>query len=416
MPDDSAVLSHLMSRKEDHALPRDLYVSRETLDADFRHIFYKEWIFAGPSCDIPKTGNYITVQLGEYSVIVVRGADGEIRAFHNSCRHRGSIICREHKGSAPKLVCPYHQWTYELDGRLLFARDMGSDFDAAQFGLKPVHCHNASGMVFICVAEEAPDLQPLLDHAARYLAPHKLEDCKVAFESRIVEKGNWKLVIENNRECYHCSSNHPELSRSFDDRPIISGETQEDGADDLTQAHVDRCEAAGMASEFVIAPTRQWRFLRLPLNTGMLSMTMDGKPASSKLLGTMPFKDAGTLVFFHYPNSWNHFLADHCVTFRVLPISPTETEVVTRWLVHKDAVEGEDYDLDHLTEVWLATNDSDRRVVEENQMGVNSPAYEPGPYCRLHEDGVVEYVGWYARTMIANMTGKRIDRSMDQTG
>jgi Rieske 2Fe-2S family protein len=98
---------------------------------------------------------------------------------------------------------------------------------------------------------------------------------------------------------------------------------------------------------------------------------------------------------YHYPNTWNHFLADHAITFRVLPVSPTETEVTTTWLVHRGAVEGVDYDLTTLTEVWIATNDEDRQVVEENQKGILSPAYEPGPYSTIQEEGVIQFVDWY---------------------
>ena len=99
---------------------------------------------------------------------------------------------------------------------------------------------------------------------------------------------------------------------------------------------------------------------------------------------------------FHYPSTWNHFLPDHSLTFRVLPISATETEVTTTWLVHKDAVEGVDYDLKRLTEVWIATNDEDREIVENNQLGILSPAYTPGPYSPGQESGVTQFVDWYA--------------------
>ncbi|MBC7479537.1 MAG: Rieske (2Fe-2S) protein, partial [Pseudorhodobacter sp.] len=112
------------------------------------------------------------------------------------------------------------------------------------------------------------------------------------------------------------------------------------------------------------------------------------------------FNDAGSLLFYHYPNTWNHFLGDHAITFRVLPISPTETAVTTTWLVHKDAVEGVDYDLPNLTEVWMTTNDEDRQVVEENQKGILSPAYEPGPYSTVHEEGVIQFVDWYCDLMV----------------
>ena len=128
-----------------------------------------------------------------------------------------------------------------------------------------------------------------------------------------------------------------------------------------------------------------WRLARVPLLNNAESYTMSTKAAVAKLMGTMPFNDAGALLFYHYPNTWNHFLGDHAITFRVLPISATQTEVTTTWLVHKDAVEGVDYDLKTLTEVWLNTNDEDRQVVEENQKGILSPAYEPGPYSPIQE-------------------------------
>jgi Rieske 2Fe-2S family protein len=143
----------------------------------------------------------------------------------------------------------------------------------------------------------------------------------------------------------------------------------------------------------------QYRMTRIPLLDGAESYTMDGKIAVDRFLGRVSDRTAGALLKFHYPTTWNHFLADHSITFRVTPVGPMETEVTTKWLVHKDAVEGEDYDLKRLTEVWTATNDEDRRVVEDNQNGINSPAYEPGPYSPTQEDGVISFVEWYCNTM-----------------
>jgi Rieske 2Fe-2S family protein len=105
----------------------------------------------------------------------------------------------------------------------------------------------------------------------------------------------------------------------------------------------------------------------------------------------------GSLLLFHYPTAWSHVLGDHAITFRVLPIGPTKTQVTTKWLVHRDAVEGADYSKDELTRVWLATNDQDRRIVEENQRGILSPAFEPGPYSPVHEGGVMQFVDWYCQ-------------------
>ncbi|TYC63237.1 aromatic ring-hydroxylating dioxygenase subunit alpha [Rhodobacterales bacterium] len=405
MLSDADVLSQLMGRRAGYSLPRAFYTDADAYQADLTHIWQKQWIFAAPSAELAKTGSYLTLQIGDYSIIVVKGADGVIRSFHNSCRHRGSRICSAAKGSAPKLVCPYHQWTYELDGKLLWARDMGPDFKAEDHGLKPVHCVTVSGMVFICLAQTAPDVSDLVKQADRYLGPHDLANLKVAHQSTIIEKGNWKLVLENNRECYHCSGSHPSLCRTFPDEPNMVG-GDDSASSDAGREHVDRCEKAGLPSSYMISDNEQWRFVRIPFIGAAVSYTMDGKAAVSRRVGTVPFDNAGSCLFFHYPNTWNHFLSDSVLTFRVLPISPTESEVTTTWLVHKDAQEGADYDLKKLTEVWIDTNDEDRRIVEENQIGINSPAYEPGPYSQLQESGVIQFVDWYAKTLEDGLIGR----------
>lgn len=399
------VLSMLMRRRPGYSLAQPFYGDPGVFQTDLDNIWYREWLFSIPSCEIPKSGDFVVHEVGAYSVVIVRGNDGAIRAFHNSCRHRGSVLCKSKKGRNPKLVCPYHQWTYELDGSLLWARDMGPDFDPKKHGLKPVHCRNVAGLVYICLAAEAPDFGAFAAEASRYLAPHDLENSKVAYESTIVEHGNWKLVWENNRECYHCSGNHPALCRTFPEDPRAIGSVTDGNVAGATDAHVARCEAAGAPSAFRIAEAGDWRFVRTPLLGAGESYTMDGKVAVTKPNTTIPFRDAGSLLKFKYPGTWNHFLSDHAIVFRVTPISPTETEVSTKWLVHKDAVEGQDYDLKRLTEVWIATNDEDREVVENNQRGILSPAYEPGPYSETQEQGLIQFSDWYADTLIRAITG-----------
>ncbi|WP_210529570.1 aromatic ring-hydroxylating oxygenase subunit alpha [Rubellimicrobium arenae] len=407
MLDDADLLALLLSRRPGTSLARPFYVSPEAHDADLRHIWTKEWIFAASAAEMPKAGSYVTLQIGAYPIVIVRGADGAIRAFHNSCRHRGSRICSEAKGTSPKLVCPYHQWTYELDGRLLWARDMGPDFEPTKHGLKPIHATVTAGMVFICLAEVAPDASALKAAADRYAAPHRLDELKVAHQSTIVEQANWKLVLENNRECYHCAGSHPALCRTFNDDPDLVG-SDDSLSSPQGAAHVARCEAAGLPSRYVIAPNEQWRLVRIPFVGDAVSYTMDGRAAVAGGIPGMPFANAGSLLFFHYPNTWNHFLSDHVLNFRVLPIDAQRTQVTTTWLVHRDAVEGRDYDLNRLTEVWVATNDEDRRIVEENQVGINSPAYEPGPYSPKQESGVLQFVDWYARTLQGSITGRKL--------
>ena len=392
----------LTVRKPGFSLDQAFYCDPDVFDLDMDRIFYREWLFAIPACEIPKPGNYVTHRIGASRIIIVRGQDGVIRSFHNTCRHRGSTLCKAAKGSAPKLVCPYHQWTYELDGSLLWARDMGPDFDPKDHGLHSVHCREVAGLVYVCLAGQAPDFDTFAALAGPYLAPHDLANAKVAFESTIVEQGNWKLVWENNRECYHCSGNHPALCRSFPDDPDVGGVAR-DGLPEGIVAHFNRCEAVNLPSRFHLSEDGQYRFARMPLKAGALSYTMSGKAAVTKPLGRVSLPDAGTLLKFHFPTTWNHFLPDHSLVFRVNPISATETEVTTKWLVHKDAVEGRDYDLKTLTEVWTATNDEDRIVVEDNQHGISSPAYRPGPYSAIQEAGVIQFVDWYC-----GMIGARV--------
>ncbi|MBR9821818.1 MAG: aromatic ring-hydroxylating dioxygenase subunit alpha [Rhodobacteraceae bacterium] len=389
----------LSRRKPGHSLEQGFYTDPGIFSLDMETIWYRDWLFVTPAVALPKTGSYVTHKVGPYRVVIVKGSDGQIRAFHNTCRHRGSVLCKAQQGQVAKLVCPYHQWTYELDGKLLWARDMGADFDASSHGLSPVHCRVLSGLVYICLADEAPDFDTFAQTVTPYLAIHDLSEAKVAHQSTIVENGNWKLVWENNRECYHCAGNHPSLCRTFPEDPTISGVAADGKFPEKVESHFNRLEAAGAPSRFKLDPQGQFRIARMPLLDGAESYTMTGKIAVQRPLGRVPYRDAGTLLKFHYPTTWNHFLSDHSITFRVTPISATETEVQTTWLVHKDAVEGVDYDLEKLTEVWIHTNDEDRQVVEDNQQGILSPAYRPGPYSASHEDGVIQFTNWYCDTL-----------------
>lgn len=392
----NAMLERIRRRTPGFSLEQPFYVDPDYHRLDLELIWYRDWLFVGHDCELPKPGSFATLQIGAYPVVLVRDREGQLRAFHNSCRHRGSRVCTAPKGTAARLVCPYHQWTYDLDGRLLFARQMAEGFDPAQFPLKPIACESVAGYLFLCLAETPPEFAPLRALMEPYFAPHRLAEAKVAHEATIIEKGNWKLVWENNRECYHCAGNHPELCKTFPEAPTVSGVNGAADDPDL-QAHWGRCEAAGLPARFRIDPAGQYRAARAPLLHEAVSYTLSGRPAVRRpLSNAVPVGRIGTLMLFHYPTTWNHVLEDHAVTFRVLPISATETAVTTKWLVHKEAVEGVDYDLAELTHVWTETNDQDRRIVEENAFGIASPAYQPGPYSELHESGVIQFVDWYA--------------------
>jgi len=391
------MLRLIRDRRDGFSLQQPFYIDPDFFRLDLELIWYRDWLFVGHDCEIAKPGSFFTVQVGDYPVVIVRGRDGNIRALHNSCRHRGSRVCNTERGTSARLVCPYHQWTYDLDGSLVFARQMADGFCKEDFGLKPVACESVAGYIFICLADEPADFAPFRTLMEPFFAPHDLANAKVAHETTIIEKGNWKLVWENNRECYHCAANHPELCKTFPEAPTVTGVNGAESDPEML-THWTHCEAAGLPSRFRIDEAGQYRATRAPLLGDAVSYTMTGKRAVRKNLSDAASADRiGTLMLYHYPTTWNHVLIDHATTFRVLPISATETAVTTKWLVHKDAVEGVDYTVDELTHVWTMTNDEDRRIVEENAFGIRSPAYEPGPYSEMHEGGVIQFVDWYAR-------------------
>ncbi len=400
------MLRQLQARRDGFSLQQPFYIDPDYFRVDMEEIWYRDWLFIGHDCEIPRAGNYFTAQIGDYPLVVVRGRDGVIRAFHNTCRHRGHRVCTQERGAAAKLVCPYHQWTYDLDGSLVFARQMGAEFDKADFGMKPVPCETVAGYIFICLAAEPADFAPMRASIEPYMKPHRLSEAKVAHRTTIIEKGNWKLVWENNRECYHCAGNHPELCRTYPEAPTATG-VQGAKDDPVIVEHWQHCEAAGLPSEFRMDPSGQFRFARMPLIQGAESYTMTGQPAVRKPLSPdVATSQIGTLLLFHYPTTWNHILIDHAISFRVLPLGPEETAVTTTWLVNKDAVEGVDYDVEELTHVWNMTNDQDRAIVEENAFGIRSPVYEPGPYSVDHEGGVMQFVEWYANFMTGRLKGE----------
>lgn len=390
-------LELINQRKPRHALTREIYRDEDVYQQDLQQIWHKEWIFAGHTIEIEKAGEYMTLQVGDYPVVIVRDDSGEVRAFHNACRHRGSRVCSAAKGKAAKLVCPYHKWTFGLDGKLIYAGNMGENFNNDDHGLMPVHCEVVNSYIYICVAEEAPDFEQFRQDVSPFITPHNLEDAKVAHEANLVEDGNWKLVFENNRECYHCDANHPELLNSFVENLSVAGVGGDD--DPELVAHWDKCEAAGLPSRLVMDEGGQYRMTRIPLSAKAVSYTMDGKPAVKGRLDNTDVEDIGALLYFNYPSTWNHFLGDYALSFRILPLNSGQTLVTTKWLVPKDAVEGVDYDLDNLTKVWLQTNDQDKQLVEETFKGVSSPSYIPGPFSEIAENGVCQFVDWYCDTM-----------------
>ncbi len=319
-------------------------------------IFHRHWIFVGVEPD-----DCMTVKVGASPVLILRGEDMEIRAFHNVCRHRGARLVTGPKATIGNIVCAYHGWTYGETGELFFAEHMGPDFDHSCHGLKPVHLRTLAlaGLIFICLAEEAPDdFDRMAEAVTPYIAPHDIANSKVAYSYDLIEDGNRKLTMENNRECYHCAINHPELTVPLQEYGF--GFSPDD-IDDYRRADIAKYQAElevayarwaglGLPSDECEAldNTTGYRTRRLVLMGAGESHTLDTRRDSKKLLSN--FKDARLdgLSFWTHPNSWYHFMADHAVTFMCMPLGPDRTLVRTNRLVHKDAVEGRDYDLENL--------------------------------------------------------------------
>ena len=394
MIDVERVQAALAERRSGYSLPQAMYLDPTLYEADLEAVFAAEWLFACNGCEIPRPGDYITFEVGRDPVVVLRDRDGQIRAFHNSCRHRGSRICQAETGHATRLICPYHQWVYELDGSLRNARQMPKEFDKSTQGLAPIATEVICGLVYICLAETPPNISRFRAEVTPFIAPHRPDRVKVAHQTTLVEDANWKLVIENNRECYHCAGNHPELLATLIEFALPDDQAGTAVFKDLMTRKAAAWDAAGLPH----APAHgglEFRCIRLPFHEGAVSFTTDGRQACQKLLGDFTDPDLGSVRMFRVPNNWHHFLSDHIIHFRILPLDVNRTVLKTTWLVHEDAVEGVDYDVKTLTEVWEVTNRQDADLGALNHKGIASRSYRPGRYAPS-EFMLTNFTDWYA--------------------
>ncbi|MGJ9422736.1 aromatic ring-hydroxylating oxygenase subunit alpha [Aeromicrobium sp. CF3.5] len=410
-PEHAALAAALDARRPGHSLPAPLYTDPELHQLELDLLWGRQWIFVGTSADVPEPGDYITVDLGRASVLILRDDDEQVRAFHNVCRHRGARLV-EDRGSVGNIVCGYHRWTYATDGRLVHAPQLGPGIDTSCLSLLSVHLREIGGLLFCCLAADPPaDIDDVAEVLTPYLAPHRLAGAKVAAQIDLVEDGNWKLTMENNRECYHCDG-HPDLLNTFfqtwglEDHQI---------PDRLRAAHqrflladaelAQRCAALGLpypVVEDLVERPFGFRVERSPLDQAGESFSLDGSRLVHRLLGDVDSFAMGRLGLHVQPNAWFHVLGDHAVTFAVFPRGVDQTLVRTTWLVDADAREGVDYDVDELTAVWRHTNEEDAAFVARAQRGVSDPAYVPGPYTET-ERQVDSFVTWFTTRMREEM-------------
>lgn len=396
-----------------HGMPGALFGRQDIFEKDIDIFFTRHWILVGVTADVPEPGDVSTIDIGKSSIILVRDDDEQVQAFRNVCRHRGARLKTAGKSTVGMLVCPYHQWTYDLDGSLKHAAHMGKDFDPKCKSLIPVHTRIVGTHVFVCLGEQPPeDIAHLEATMMPRLAPYDLTHTRIAHEADIIENGNWKLVIENNRECYHCSATHPELTASF--LPEDFGFCAEGLSQESLQAlseYEERNAAARRSWEddgFVcdaveyldVDAVTQFRTQRLVIAGHGESQTLDTRVACTRLFGDLTRRDLGDVHLWTH-NSWTHVMSDHAVISYIIPLAPDKTLVRTKWLVNADAVEGVDYDIDKLTEVWKATNQQDAALVAITHSGTQDPGYIPGPFSAFTESYVDQFSRWYAARLAA---------------
>lgn len=394
----------LQGYRPGYALPRDFYTDPARFAEEQARIFRAGWFFAGHSVELPETGDYMTLTVGGAPVVVVRDRDGRVHAHHNVCRHRGSIVCTREKGRAARLVCPYHAWSYAHDGRLVGAPMMGADFDKSAFGLKPAHVGEFDGLIFVNLSDTPSPFHELRDHLSPILKSQGMGRSKIALIRDYDLDVNWKIVVENNRECYHCEANHHGYVEVQYDTDSDNPAFQDEIAERLDECRI-RWEKAGLDVGRVntsSASTSEWfRANRTPVRKGMLTESPDGRLVCDVLMAGFTDPDMGTARANTNINFWCHANSDYAHTVRITPVSPTRTIVRGYWLVDENAVEGRDYDPEKIAAFHHQVMSEDWEICRRQWIGVTSPGYEPGPYSPTKEANVDRYVRWYARQMAA---------------
>ena len=354
------------------SLPREYYLSDEIFELEYPRVFARQWLMVGHACQIPAAGDFFTIDLAGENVVIVRGRSGDIHAHYNVCRHRGSRICDASAGRVKSFVCPYHAWAYALDGRLESAPTIpdGEYIDYSGYGLKPVRVADCGGFIFLHLGEDEPSpVEESFAELSAKLPVVRPGGLKLVYEVIHDVQANWKLVAENNLECYHCPFCHDALC----------------GAMDVSSFKADIATAARYA-------VQHRNFIGgsgpgIPVRPGAVSLTRSGEFASRRLLEGMPADAEGFSAGFHIAPVFGAglFYADYLVIQTNFPQSAGHTKQKIQWFVDADAVEGEDYEVRDVIEVLDLTAREDVEIIERNGRGASSRSYTPGPLSKAAE-------------------------------
>ena len=390
--------------RPNHAMDPYFYRSHLVHDRELEHLIFKSWVYALHASEIPNKGDYQLLEVGEDSIIIARDDQGELHAMHNICRHRGAAVCEAPCGNRSTFVCPYHGWVYNLDGSMRAAREMhvSTDFNAQDHGLKKIQLVNYMGLVFINCDPNAADFLGPLSNLDKPLGAYQLDAAKVAHKKTYHIPANWKLVLENYLECYHCATSHRAYAKMHTLKDL------EEKVAPVVNAMLARSDAVtgveGMSASYRKIYLDAEGFgacsytSRYGLFDGYLTGSRDGQPVAP-LMGQIKGYDGGAGDYQMGPLTFMLNYPDHCVLYRFLPKTLTTTDVEIVWYVNGDAQAGVDYEVEDLIWLWDHTTQEDEYIILRNSQGVNSRFFEPGPYHPEFEATLQDFVHWYLHTL-----------------
>ncbi len=393
MRDTRSIRELIACQKPGWSLEQRFYTDPEIYALELEHIVTRNWVLAGHQSQLVEAGDFRVLNVANESAIIVRSKDGDIKAFANVCRHRGSIVCLEERGNQRKFTCPYHGWVYDTDGKLLAARSMPNGFDKADFGLHKLPVEIIQGLVFVCFCDDPPSVESARRELAEPMAMFDFENLKVAAQKTYPIEANWKLAVENYQECYHCAPAHPEYAKlhtlmlNRKQRNRVQGHMLDKmGACGLKKIAFDHTYSNAPAGEMGYAYNRSALF------DGYKSGSRDGGPLAP-LLGKLTDYDGGASDFNFGPLNYLLAYSDHVVGYVFTPVDNKTCQCEIFWFVRGDAVEGKDYDRDSLMWLWDVTTEADKKIIVNNWKGVNSRFYQPGPFSDMEHDEQ-QFVDW----------------------
>ena len=390
-----------------NSLPADLYVSDAIFRDDLEWLLKSQCFLTGHVSQIPEPGDFFLYEIENESVILTRNKSGDVNAFHNVCRHRGSRVCLEQQGNKRLFTCPYHAWSYDLDGQLRAASSMPEGFDKGANSLLPINVGVFEGLIFInfASADDAPDFETFTKRFAPLMQEQGLGTAKVAARKSYPTQANWKLVVDNFFECYHCATAHPTYCQVHDKMKLLAfGAVGHSDDPEMAEykSWLSEWEAEAKAKGY---PTGMFHddaasahfqaANRLPIAKGAVTESLDGQPIAP-LMSTREQFDGGQTGCVFSPLSTVLINNDHAVIFLFIPMDTQQTRVETIWLVAPDAEEGKDYDPEALMRLWDTTLKEDKTITQNNQLGVSSRGYQPGVLSD-REAWIAEFGKWYVQ-------------------